>query len=123
MAGTAEDPEVGFALFQGDLDAERIAGADKVAVFEGSRAAQDQAGGVRGDRDGKVASGLNHGLEHEYPRQNWETGEVVLEVLLGAGDEFQRDDPPGGGVEFQNLVHEIEAHRRAEYRREGAFGG
>jgi len=100
---------------EGDGDAEGFAGADEAAVFESADGAEDEAGGGRArgaGEGGEAAGGLDHGLEHHDAGEDGEAGEVVAEVFLGIGDEFDRHDVIGGVIE--NGIDEVEVHKWRE---------
>ena len=93
-----------------DLDTERAARLHEAAVFEGADAAQDQGGVLGGAGVGfeEAARSLDHGLEHEHARENWKSGEMVLEIFLGGGDELEGRDALGCALE--DVVNEVEVH-------------
>ena len=100
---------------EGDGDAEGFAGADEAAVFEGADGAEDEAGGGGAGwaaECGEAAAGLDHGFEHQDTGEDGKAGEVVAEVFLGIGDEFDRDDVVGGVIE--NGIDEVEVHKWRE---------
>jgi len=60
------------------------------------------------ERLDEEAAGLDEGLEHHDAGEDGEGGEVVLEILLGAGDVLEGDDAVVG--EGEDAVDEIELH-------------
>jgi DNA repair protein RecO (recombination protein O) len=118
-AFTLELEDIPLAAHQADLDPQTRARAHEAPVLERTHTARNQghSSGRIAEMPGKAARCLNHCFKHHHAREDRERREVILEVLLGQRDLFERHDTLR--TNFQNSIYQVEPHEAEDMQRAG----